>query len=60
MQKMSKGNKQGEVSKSVDNKLEVLSNVSDGSMDYTAKQDKFTREDGTKLKRNSFKDSRYS
>ena len=37
-----------------------ISHGSDGSMDYTAKQDKFNSGDASKIKRGSFKDNRYS
>lgn len=60
MHKMPKGNKSGEVSKNVPDREEAFKNVADGSMEYLSKQDKFCREDTSKLKRNSFKDSRYS
>jgi len=59
MEKMSKGNKNGPVSKSVPEKEEAFSNASDGSMDYLSKMDKFDREDSSKLNRNAFPNSRY-
>jgi len=37
----------------------LLEQKQSGTMDYTQKQEKFEKEDKTKLKRNGFKDSRY-
>lgn len=37
----------------------ALKQDSSGSMDYTSKQEKFERQDKSKISRGSFKDSRY-
>ncbi len=60
MKKFPKGNKSGASSDQVSIKDTAFSNVSDGSMNYMEKQEKFHKEDSSKLNRNSFKDSRYS
>ena len=37
----------------------ALKQVSNGSMDYTAKQEKFENQDAAKISRGGFKDRRY-
>lgn len=37
----------------------LLQQKNNGTMDYSGKQEKFEKEDKTKLQRNGFKDSRY-
>lgn len=60
MEKFSKGNKSGPVSKPVPDAKEAFSNVADGSMDYLNKIDGMASKDTAKLKRGAYKDNRYA